>query len=212
VSEEEQNGKKKATKQESAAEPPDTTSPIPELASSGDEVAVEDAASQLEALAIERDNLAVDNAELRELLLRRQAEFENLRRRMENERTDFARYAGMEIVGELLPLIDDFERALEAMPDGEGPEGEFVKGIEIIYKRFLAILEKIGLEPIESVGKPFDPNLQHAVETVATDEVDENTVIEEWQKGYNFKGKLLREAMVKVSVRPSETPGATDCK
>jgi len=175
-----------------------------------DDVAVADLAGQIEELAVMRDSLAAENAELTEQLLRRQADFDNFRRRIENERADFTRYAAMETVGELLPLLDDFERALAAAPQTEGPESEFVKGIEIIYKGFLAILEKVGLEPIESVGKPFDPNHQHAVETVVTDESDDHTVIEEYRKGYNFKGKLLREAMVKVSVRASESTEATD--
>ena len=172
-----------------------------------DEVAVDDLATQVEELAVARDNLVAENAELREHLLRRQADFENLRRRVENERADFTRYAAMETMGELLPLIDDFERALEAAPSAED---EFVKGIEIIYRRFLSTLEKAGLEPIESVGRPFDPNFHHAVETVPTDEFDDHTVIEEYRKGYNFKGKLLREAMVRVSVRASDSAGATD--
>lgn len=172
-----------------------------------DEVAVDDLATQVEELAVARDNLAAQNAELREHLLRRQADFDNLRRRVENERADFTRYAAMETIGELLPLIDDFERALEAAPS---EEDDFVRGIEIIYRRFLSTLEKAGLEPIESVGKPFDPNVHHAVETVPTDEYDDHTVIEDYRKGYNFKGKLLREAMVRVSVRASDSAGATD--
>jgi len=194
------------------AEP--TQEPVDEVAQSPepveDEVAFEELATQLEELAIARDNLAAENVELRQQLLRRQADFDNLRRRVENERADFTRYAAMETVGALLPLIDDFERALEAAQAAEGAEDDFIKGIEIIYNRFVSTLEKAGLEAIKSVGNPFDPNFHHAVETVPTDEFDDHTVIEEYRKGYNFKGKLLREAMVKVSVRPSDSAGATD--
>ena len=161
-----------------------------------DEVAIADPASQLQAVTAERD-------QLRDLLLRRQAEFENFRRRTENERADFARYAGMETVRALLPVLDDFERALQAAPEMEGPDAEFLKGIEIIRQRLVDILGKAGLEPIESVGKPFDPNVHHALESVETEDAEDHTVLEEWQKGYNFKGRLLREAMVRVAVRPA---------
>jgi len=103
----------------------------------------------------------------------------------------------------LLPILDDFERAVNAAPGELGPESEYVKGVEMIYQRLVDALGKIGLEPIDSAGKPFDPNFHHAVERVPDADADEDTVLEEWQKGYNFKGKLLREAMVRVAVKPS---------
>lgn len=168
-----------------------------------DTASVDDPGAQLEAVAVERDRLAAEVQELQERLLRRQAEFENFRRRVERERAEFFEYASMEAVRALLPILDDFERAQAAVPDGLGPENEYVAGIGMIYQRLLDELGKLGLEPIESAGKPFDPNFHHAVERVPTDEVEDHTVLEEWQKGYNFKGKLLREAMVRVAVMPS---------
>jgi len=192
--------------EEPQASPPQTSESCVEPGSEpdADSADVVGAAAQLATLATERDSLAAENDDLRNQLLRRQADFENFRRRVENERADFARYAGMEAVRELLPVLDDLERAVEAAPAAEGGAGEFVKGVEIIYQRFLDQLKKIGLEPIESVGKPFDPNVHHAVDTVETTDADDHTVLEEWQRGYNFKGRLLREAMVKVAVQPAQ--------
>ena len=144
---------------------------------------------------------AKEKAELEDLLRRRQAEFENFRRRVERERMDFAEYSGMEIVRALLPTVDDFERALRAAP-ASGPGDEFLKGIELIYKRLLEALTKQGLEPINTTGQRFDPHLHEAVQRVEHEEAADGTILEEYQRGYKFKGKLLRPSMVKVAVRP----------
>jgi molecular chaperone GrpE len=144
---------------------------------------------------------AKEKAELEDLLRRRQAEFENFRRRVERERMDFAEYSGMEIVRALLPTVDDFERALRAAP-ASGPGDEFLKGIELIYKRLLEALTKQGLEPINTKGQSFDPHLHEAVQRVEHEEAADGTILEEYQRGYKFKGKLLRPSMVKVAVRP----------
>ena len=137
---------------------------------------------------------------MRDRLLRRQAEFENFRRRTERDRSDFLQYAGMEIVRDILPIVDDFERALKI----DGSDAEYRKGIELIYQRLLDTLMKIGLEPIEApAGEPFDPNLHQAVVRYETEDAPDNTILEEFQRGYNFKGKLLRPAMVRVAVRPA---------
>ncbi len=154
--------------------------------------------TQMTALAAERDQLASEKADLYDRLLRRQAEFENFRRRAERERSEFLQFAGMELVGSLVPVLDDFERALKV----ETSDKEYAKGVELIYQRFFDQLKKTGLEPIEAAGKPFDPNFHQAIERVHTDEVPDQTVLEEYQRGYNFKGKLLRPAMVKVAVKP----------
>ena len=186
--------------EEQAANPPQEAS---ELEADVDTAAVEDPLARLEEITADRDRLASENAQLQDHFLRRQADFENFRRRIEKERANFFEFAGMEAVRAMLPVLDDFERALTAAPGDDGPDGEYAKGIEMIYQRFLDVLKKLGLEPIESVGQPFDPNVHHAIETVPTEEAEDGTVLEELQKGYNFKGKLLREAMVKVAVKPS---------
>jgi len=154
----------------------------------------------LEAVTAERDKLEAEKAELQDRFLRAQAEFQNSRRRAEKERMEFAEYASMEAVRTLLPILDDFERALQI----ETADREYAKGMELIEQRFAAALQKLGLEPIVSQGQPFDPHVHHAVEMVETEEAPDQTILAEFQRGYNFKGRLLRAAMVKVAVRPKE--------
>ncbi len=144
------------------------------------------------ALVAERD-------ELKDRLLRAQAEFQNLKKRTERERVELFEYASMEAVRVLLPVLDDFERAMKT----ESSDKEYSTGIELIYNRFYETLKKLGLEPIESQGKPFDPQIHHAVDMVETEESPDHTVLDEFQRGYNFKGRLLRPAMVKVAVQPA---------
>jgi len=153
---------------------------------------------QLAAIAAERDRLAAEKADLADRLLRARAEFDNARRRAERERSEFLQFAAMDLVKEVLPVLDDFERALKV----ETADRNYAKGVELIYQRLSETLKKLGLEPIEAAGRMFDPNLHQAVERVETDEAEDHTVIGEFQKGYNFKGKLLRPAMVRVAVKP----------
>jgi molecular chaperone GrpE len=162
-----------------------------------------DLQAELAALADERDKLLKEKQELYDRLLRNQAEFENARRRAERERSEFIQYAGMEMVREVLPVVDDFERALQSGASlSDGPAKDYIKGIELIYQRLSDRLTKVGLEPIETAGKLFDPNLHQAVERVETDDVPDQTILSEFQRGYLFKGRLLRPSMVKVGVRP----------
>jgi molecular chaperone GrpE len=163
-----------------------------------DSVSIADAAAQLGAALAERDRLAGEKAELTDRLLRRQADFENFRRRVERERAEFLEFAGMESVRAMLPVVDDFERALKV----ECADKEYARGMELIFQRLSETLKKLGLEPIEAAGQPFDPNHHHAVETVETADAPDHTVLEEYQRGYNFRGRLLRAAMVKVAVEP----------
>jgi molecular chaperone GrpE len=135
---------------------------------------------------------------LKDLLLRRQAEFDNYRKRTERERSEYLQYAGMDMVKGLLPVLDDFDRALKT----ECGSPDYAKGVEMIYNRMYESFRKLGLEPVDAVGKPFDPHLHQAVERVETIEAEDHTVLDEFQRGYYFKGKLLRPSMVKVAVRP----------
>lgn len=157
-----------------------------------------DAASGLAAVTAERDQLVAEKAELQDRYLRSQAEFQNLRRRIEKEKVEWHERAATEAVRTLIPILDDFERALKV----EGAGKEFGKGMELIFQRLFDTLKKLGLEPINSQGQPFDPHIHHAVEKQETKEVASDTVLEEYQRGYNFKGQLLRPAMVKVAVAP----------
>jgi molecular chaperone GrpE len=139
-----------------------------------------------------------ERAELQERILRTQAEFQNLRRRSEKERLEHSEYASMEAVRLLLPILDDFDRALQS--DASSPD--YAKGMELIQQRFYSALQRLGLEPIPAQGLPFDPHMHHAVEMVETDEAPDQEVLAEFQRGYNFKGRMLRAAMVKVAVGP----------
>ena len=149
-----------------------------------------------ESIAAERDRLLAENNDLQDALLRRAAEFDNFRKRTERERADFCEYAAADAVSAMLPVLDDLERALKV----QTADGDFVKGIELIYQRMVEVLAKLGLQPIEAVGQPFDPNFHHAIEMVQTEEHEYQTVLAELLRGYTFKGRLLRASMVKVAV------------
>jgi molecular chaperone GrpE len=151
----------------------------------------------LEAVTADRDRLAEEKNDLMDRLLRRQAEFDNFRRRAEREKADVLEYANTETVRAILPILDDFERALKVECTGK----EYARGMELIYQRLLDGLKKLGLEPISAKGLKFDPNVHHAVDMVETDEVEDHTVLDEYQQGYNFRGRPLRPAMVKVAVK-----------
>jgi molecular chaperone GrpE len=147
-------------------------------------------------IVAERDRLAKEKSELQDLLQRRQAEFDNYRRRNERERGELSDYASMDTVKMLLPILDDFERALKV----ESVDKEYARGMEIIYQRLMEALRKTGLEPIPPDPPLFNPHIHHAVEMVDTKDHPDQTILEEYQRGYQFKGRLLRPAMVKVAV------------
>ena len=164
-----------------------------------DEARLNESPDLLTAVTAERDQLAMEKADLQDRYLRLQAEFQNARRRAEKDRGEFAEYAATEAVRALLPIVDDFERALKSESAGK----EYAKGMELIYQRLFESLKKLGLEPMESAGQPFDPHMHHAVEMVESEDKPDHTVLEEYQRGYNFKGRLLRPAMVRVAVEPA---------
>ncbi len=175
----------------------DTQTNTPEVSESSP---AEIAATDPVDLSAECDRLRAEVADLQDRMLRRQAEFENFRRRNERDRSDFLEYAGMEFARELLPILDDFERARKT----ECSDESYRKGIELIYQRLQDALKKMGLEPIDvAPGTEFDPNLHQAVVRLETEEAPDHAILEEFQRGYNFKGKLLRPAMVKVAVKPA---------
>jgi molecular chaperone GrpE len=154
--------------------------------------------SSYAAVTAERDKLAVEAADLQNRLLRARAEFDNARRRAERERSEYLQFAAMDLVKDILPILDDFERALQV----ETTDRNYAKGVELIYQRMSETLKKLGLEPIETADRKFDPNLHQAVERVETDKAEDQSILGEFQRGYNFKGKMLRPAMVKVAVKP----------
>lgn len=156
----------------------------------------------LAALQAQIDTMTQERATLYDQLLRRQAEFENYRRRVEREKGETYTRARAEVVLELLPVIDNFERAMASLENSGGDADSLRHGVELIHKQFKDALTKFGLEPVESVGQTFDPHLHEAVTIEATDKHKENTVIEEFQRGYKLGEKLLRPAKVKVASSP----------
>jgi molecular chaperone GrpE len=155
-----------------------------------------DPAADGSAVTAERDRLLEEKNELLDLLRRRQAEFDNFRKRAEREKSDILEFANTESVLAIVPILDDFERALKT----DTADKVYARGMELIYQRLADSLKKLGLEPITAKGQKFDPHVHHAVDMVETGDVEEQTILDEYQPGYNFRGRLLRPAMVKVAV------------
>jgi molecular chaperone GrpE len=151
-----------------------------------------------QAVTADRDRLAAENADLHDRFLRLRAEFDNARRRFEQQRSEYVQFAAMDLVKEILPVVDDFDRALQV----ETADSNYAQGVKLIHQRLQEILKKMGLEAMETRGQQFDPNRHQAVERVPTESAEDQTILGEFQKGYLFKGKLLRPAMVRVAVKP----------
>jgi molecular chaperone GrpE len=147
--------------------------------------------AELQKLKAERDSLY-------DRLARAQAEFDNARRRAAKEQQDFRDFATVEAIKSLLPVVDSFERALQAKSD----PADFRAGVELIYKQLQDVLAKLGVRPILAKGEQFDPHIHEAIEMVETPDAADHEVLEEWQRGYKFKDRLLRPAMVKVAKNP----------
>ena len=139
------------------------------------------------------DKTATEIAELKDRVVRQMAEFDNFRKRSEKEKSQMFDLGAKAIIEKLLPVIDNFERGLK-----DAPEDAFAEGIQMIYKQLVKNLSDAGVEAIECVGKEFDPNLHNAVMHEEDDSGEENIVTEEFQKGYTYKGELVRPSMVKV--------------
>lgn len=154
-----------------------------------------EAAEQPDELA----QLRVQAEENYQRFLRVQADFDNFRRRARTEKEDFAKYASLKLIEQLLPVVDNFDRALSSSKETKDFDS-LVKGLEMTFRQIDQVLAQEGLKPIESVGQPFNPEIHQAVMQVESDEHEEGIVVEELQKGYMLKEKVIRPAMVKVSV------------
>ncbi|HEX9724535.1 MAG TPA: nucleotide exchange factor GrpE [Vicinamibacteria bacterium] len=167
------------------------------------------APSEIEALRSELE-------EVQDLLRRKQADFDNYRKRIEREQKEFVAYAASELVLEILPVLDNLERALESSPTGS-PD-QIRQGVEIIYRQLNDTLKKAGLREVDALGEDFDPHVHEAVARVDSPDHREGEVLEVLQKGYFLKDRLLRPAMVRVGHNPalaesdeeSESPGESD--
>ena len=155
----------------------------------GKAVAAEDA---------EVSKLATDLADLRNTLLRRQADFENYRKRIEKERAEDAKRHTARVVEALIPIIDGFEHALAAHREAE--YANYRKGFELIYKQLLDNLAKLGVERVDPSGQQFDPHMHQAMDRLETDKHEDGTIVQVYQPGYVYHGRVLRPAMVRVAV------------
>ncbi len=144
--------------------------------------------------------LASDLNELRQTLMRRQADFDNSRKRIEKERADDAKRHTARVVEGLIPVIDGFEHALAAHREAEYEN--YRKGFELIYKQLVDNITRLGVERIDPLGKPFDPHLHQAMDRTETVEHEDGTILQVFQPGYVFHGRVLRPAMVRVAVHP----------
>ncbi|MGJ7014482.1 molecular chaperone GrpE [Ohessyouella blattaphilus] len=136
--------------------------------------------------------------ELTDRLTRQMAEFDNFRKRTDKEKSQMYEIGAKDVVEKILPVIDNFERGLEAVPT-EDKDNSFMQGMEMIYKQLLTSLEELGVKPIEAVGNPFNPDFHNAVMHVDDENFGENEVTEEFQKGYMYRDSVVRHSMVKVA-------------
>ncbi|MEA1927522.1 MAG: nucleotide exchange factor GrpE [Candidatus Auribacterota bacterium] len=147
---------------------------------------------------------ATPDSEYRDQTLRTMAEMENLRKRLEKERKEYITFANRGMIGDILPVLDNFDRALKSVEHTK-ESAPYLQGVEMIYKQLEDVLKQQGLEEINALGESFDPHIHEAVQTEETDKCPEDTILEVILKGYLFRGNLLRPAAVKVS--REKTPG-----
>jgi molecular chaperone GrpE len=155
------------------------------------------AAAETGALS-EIDKLGAERDALLDRLARLQAEFDNARKRAVREQQEFREFAAADVIKSILPALDSFERALKA-PSGGSNSSDLRSGLELIFRQFQDALQKLGVQPIQSVGKRFDPRVHEAIEMVDTTEAEDHHVLDELQRGYKYKDRLLRPAMVRVA-------------
>jgi molecular chaperone GrpE len=174
--------------------------PEHELAASGENTEEAKAVGERPELDEELQKLKTERDSLLDRLARTQAEFENVRRRNQKEQQDFRDFAAADTIKSLLPVLDSFELALNSKSDAT----EFRSGVDLIYKQLQTVLGKLSLQPIAAKGEPFNPHLHEAIEMVETSEAPDHQVLEELQRGYKLKDRLLRPAMVKVAKNPGK--------
>jgi len=188
------NGKSEVDPQEL-----DATHELPASENAEEDPATIDAVPRASTESGELQKLRVERDTLIDRLARLQAEFENARKRTAREQQDFREYAVADAVKALLPTLDSFERALQT---GSEERSEFRSGVELIYKQFQDALQKLGLRAIPANGELFDPHLHEAIEMVDTADAPDHQILEELQRGYKLKDRLLRPSMVKVARNP----------
>jgi len=178
----------------------------PSIGGDSDDEAEEHDVVEISAVEEPLDELQREHDELRELYLRKLAEFDNFRKRTEREREELLRTAGENVVLELIPVLDNFERALQHAPDVE--TDPFRQGVVMIYNQLWETLQREGLERMDPEDKPFEPEFHEAVQRIEDTDVAPGTVVAVHAKGYLFAGKLIRPAMVSVAVEVPEPNNA----
>ena len=170
-----------------------------------DEAAAGPDRAELIATRAELKRVEAENADLKDRLARRQADFENYRKRVDKERAETYNRVVADVAAKLLPVLDNLKRALEAESSVESSESDefrhFLSGVDLIYKQLNGVLDALGVKPIAAVGEPFNPHLHEAVVTEATDDYEPDTVMQEIVAGYRLGDKLIRPALVKVATR-----------
>lgn len=161
----------------------------------GEEPTPEPAGASAATAATDVEKLKAERDALLDRLARLQAEFDNARKRAVREQQEFRDFAAADVIKGILPILDSFERALKA----GGEASDFRNGVELIYRQFQDALQKVGVQPIPALGQPFDPRSHEAIEMVDTTEVPDHQVFEELQRGYKYKERMLRPAMVRVA-------------
>jgi len=189
------------------ADPPDDVAALDEAEPQPEtgETSGGPATAELIATRSELKRVETENAELRDRLARRQADFENYRKRVERERSETYNRVVADVAAKLMPVSDNLKRALDTEASVEAAESDefrhFLSGVDLIWKQLNGVLEALGVKPIAAVGEPFDPHIHEAVVTEATDEYEPDTVIQEILAGYRLGDKLIRPALVKVASR-----------
>lgn len=193
-----EEAKKSAAETESAEAEAEETEETSEEA--GSEEAKEDAEKKTgkKLFGKKKDKKDEKIEELTDKLTRQMAEFDNFRKRSEKEKSQMYEIGAKDIIEKILPVVDNFERGLGSVPEEE-KNAPFVEGMEKIYKQLMTTLESVGVKPIEAVGQEFNPDFHNAVMHVEDDELGENIIAEEFQKGYMYRESVVRHSMVKVA-------------
>ena len=188
---------KKAAEKEGTENDADTAKEVKEECSEAEKECSKNAECD-DSKAPKKDKKDEQIADLTDKLTRQMAEFDNYRKRTEKEKSAMYEIGAKDVIEKILPIVDNFERGFATVAEEE-KENPFVQGMDKVYKQLLTMLEGLGVKPIEALGQEFNPDLHHAVMHVEDEEVGENVIVEEFQKGYMYRDSVVRYSMVKVA-------------
>ena len=188
---------KKAAEKEVTENDADTAKEVKEECSEAEKECSKNAECD-DSKAPKKDKKDEQIADLTDKLTRQMAEFDNYRKRTEKEKSAMYEIGAKDVIEKILPIVDNFERGFATVAEEE-KENPFVQGMDKVYKQLMTMLEGLGVKPIEALGQEFNPDLHHAVMHVEDEEVGENVIVEEFQKGYMYRDSVVRYSMVKVA-------------